>query len=356
MTVFKEIKVTELKSGMRIAKTVENQFGAILISPGMILDFNVIRKLKDIGIEKVTIYDDPEEELEKNRYSFNEKYRENVRDIKKIFDSLNSGNKLDFQQVKGIVDKTSEIDTNRDVISMLSNIRNVDEYTYTHSINVGLLAMMFGRWAKLDKTEVKSLLYAGLLHDIGKARVPDEILNKKGKLTDKEFEIIKKHTIYGYDVVKGCKYISNRIAKAVLLHHERNDSKGYPFGFDKEKIPFLARVLAIVDTYDAMTSDRVYRGHRPPFTVFKLFENDLHSYDLLLSKIFMSNISQYYLGEMVQLTNGKMGEIVYINHNCISKPIIKVGPRYIDLSNSDLEITTLMVKSQFADELTTNSI
>jgi len=349
MPVFKDVKISELEPGMRVAKTIENQFGAILISPGMILDSNMINKLKKMGFDKITVFDDPEEQLEKNRYSFTEKYKENVRDIKKIFVSLSRGKKLDFQQVKGIVDKTSEIDTNRDVINMLSNIRNVDEYTYTHSINVGLLAMMFGRWAKLDKKEIKSLLYAGLLHDIGKARVPDEILNKKGRLTKEEFDKIKKHTVYGYETVKECRYISDKIAKAVLLHHERNDGMGYPFGFDKDRIPFLARVLAIVDTYDAMTSDRVYRDHRPPFSVFKLFEDDLRSYDILLTRIFMGNISQYYLGEMVELSNGKKGEIVYINQNRISKPIVKVGPRYIDLSNSDLEIVDLMVKSQMDD-------
>ncbi len=191
------------------------------------------------------------------------------------------------------------------------------------------------------------MLYAGFLHDIGKARVPDEILNKKGPLTKEEFGIIKKHTVYGYETVKECQYISDKIAKAVLLHHERNNGMGYPFGFDRDRIPFLARVLAIIDTYDAMTSERVYRNRRPPFTVFKLFEDDLRSYDILLTRIFMGNIAQYYPGEVVELSNGEKGEIVYINQKCISKPIIKVGKQYIDLSNSDdLEIVDLMVKSQ----------
>ncbi len=144
-TIYRDVKISELEPGMRVAKIIENQFGAILISPGMILDTNMINKLRKMGFDKLTIFDDPEEELEKNRYSFTEKYKENVRNIKNIFEVLSRGKKLEFQRVKGLVDKTFGIDTNCDVINMLSSIRNADEYTYTHSINVGLLAMMFGR-------------------------------------------------------------------------------------------------------------------------------------------------------------------------------------------------------------------
>lgn len=346
MSQYREVSIKKIKPGMRVARMVENKFGAMLVSPGMILDDNLIKKLKRTGIEKLAIYNDPDEQLEKNRYSFSEEYRENIKDVKNIFNSIHDGNKLDFAQIKEVADKTREIDTNRDIVTMLSTIRDADEYTYTHSVNVGLLAMLFGRWSGLNPINIRQLLYAGLLHDIGKARIPDEILNKRGRLNEDEFEVIKKHTSYGYELAKECKFVSEKIARAVLMHHERNDSSGYPFGHPKEKIPFMARVLAIVDTYDAMTSDRVYRGHRPPFAVFKLFEEDLHSFDLLFSKIFMNNMSQYYLGEMVDLTNGAMGEIVYINPKYISQPIVKVGDKYIDLSDSETQIRDVYVKGQ----------
>ena len=148
---------------------------------------------------------------------------------------------MDYSQITKIANSTIKMDTNRDIVSMLSVIRDVDEYTYTHSVNVGLLAMMFGRWAGLDKKRIEQLLYAGILHDIGKTKVPEEILNKKGKLTKEEFNIIKEHTVKGYDVLKKSGFLPEKIARGVLMHHERNDGNGYPFAFSKKKIPFIVQ-------------------------------------------------------------------------------------------------------------------
>ncbi|MFP4015918.1 MAG: HD-GYP domain-containing protein [Halanaerobiales bacterium] len=341
----KKVAIEELKPGMRTAKMIENQFGAILVTPGMILDDNLIDKLKRTGIYNIEIIDETEEEFDKNQNKFTEQYKDSVENIKSMFSEVQENDKLNFSNIKKIANNSLHMDTNRDIVTMLSLIRDVDEYTYTHSVNVGLLAMMFGRWAGLSNQKIKDLLFAGMLHDIGKSKIPEEILNKKGQLTDEEFDIIRRHTVYGYDLLRKCKLISDPVSRGVLMHHERNDSSGYPFGFSKKKIPFIARVLAIVDTYDAMTSDRVYRGRRPPFEVFRVFEEDLHSYDLMLSKIFMTNMSQFYLGEMVELSNDWMGEIVYINPNQISKPIVKVGEQFIDLSESDIGIKELYVKT-----------
>ncbi len=350
MPNIKTVNIEELKPGMRNAKMIENQFGAILITPGMIIDDNLIKKLKRAGLLSVEIIDETEEEFISNQQNFTERYKDSVNNVKDMFLNIREDDALNFSYIKRVTDNALKMDTNRDIVTVLSIIRGVDEYTYTHSVNVGLLAMMFGRWTGLESSRVKELLYAGMLHDIGKAKIPKEILNKKDKLTDEEFAIIKKHTVHGYDILQKNKLISEKVARGVLMHHERNNSKGYPFAFSKKKIPFIARVLAIVDTYDAMTSDRVYQGRRPPFEVFRLFEEDLHSYDLMLSKIFMTNMSQFYIGEMVELSNDWMGEIVYINPNNISRPIVKIGDQFIDLSESDLNIKELYLKTN-VDEI-----
>ncbi|MFW5971862.1 MAG: HD-GYP domain-containing protein [Bacillota bacterium] len=344
-----EIPVTKAEPGMRVAREIENSFGAILVSPGMILDKELIEKLKRVGIERINVLNDSDEDIEDNRDSFIINYNESMDVIQEIYYTVKKSNKLEIKQISEVIDRVLKIKTNRDIVTMLTIIRDVDDYTYSHSINVGLLAMLFACWAGLNDKYKKRLLYAGILHDIGKAKVPDDILNKKGHLTKEEFKIMKKHSIYGYHLVKENLYISNKIARGVLMHHERNNGTGYPFGFKKEKITFIARVLAIVDTYDAMTSDRVYRGHRPPFDVFKLFENDLHSYDIRLSKIFMNNMSQYYLGEEVILKDGTKAEIVFINPNYISKPIVKVGDKYVDLRNSENEIDELKISNIIID-------
>lgn len=345
MTGHRRVSVTELEPGMRVAKIIENEFGASLVTPGMILDDNLIEKLSNLGVRFVTIYAESKEKIEKNKENFFTKYKENVNNMKKLFKSVSYGNRVEFNKIKAVVDDIAKIDTNRDIVGLLSQVKDTDEYTYTHSINVGLLAMMFGRFLNLEKKDIKQLLYAGFLHDIGKARISNDILNKEGKLTQAEYNEIKKHPIYGYELLKKCDFISNRIAMGVLLHHERNDGSGYPLGLSKEKIPFIAKVLAIVDTYDAMTSDRVYQGHRPPFEVFKVFEKGIQAYDISLSRLFMNDLSQYYIGEEVELSNGQKGEIVFISPNHISEPIVKVGTNFIDLYKSDLEIKDVFVKS-----------
>ncbi|ACL70947.1 HD-GYP domain-containing protein [Halothermothrix orenii] len=344
-----KLKIGRVKPGMRVARTIENKFGACLVKPGMILDDNLINKLSKMGITEVTVYKESDEMIERNIKEFEEKYQENVGNIKGIFKDVNRGNSLEFDNIRKIADEVASVDTNRDIVGLLTRVRDVDEYTYTHSVNVGLLAMMFGRWLKLPEKEIKSLMYAGFLHDIGKAKVPIEILNKKGKLTGSEFNIIKKHTVYGYELVKDCKFISKKVALGVLLHHERNDGSGYPLGLTRDKIPLIAKVLAIVDTYDAMTSDRVYREHRPPFEVFKVLEENVNSYDISLSKIFMNEMAKFYIGEKVRLTNGQTGEIVYVNPHHVSAPIVKVDNKYVDLYNSEIGIDDMLLKNNEID-------
>ncbi|MFW6029811.1 MAG: HD-GYP domain-containing protein [Halanaerobiales bacterium] len=352
MAGIKEVNIDDLQQGMRVARGIENSYGALLVSGGMILDENLIKKLERAGIYQIAIFDESEEQIQHNVSDFENQYQNNVNNLKELYSSVQREAKIDYYKVKDIVDHAMEMDTNRDIVTMLSVIRDADEYTYSHSINVGLLAMMFGRWAGLDKVRIKQLLYAGVLHDIGKSKIPDEILNKKAHLTEDEFDIIKMHPVHGYEIVKKCKLLPDSIARAVLMHHERNNGEGYPFGFNKDKIPFMARVLAIVDTYDAMTSDRVYKKHRPPFDVFCLFEEDLHSYDFMLSKIFMTNMAQYYLGEIVELENNQKGEIVYINPKNISKPIISIdGKEFIDLSDTDLKIKDLQISQTIDNDL-----
>ncbi|NLM98363.1 MAG: HD-GYP domain-containing protein [Halanaerobiaceae bacterium] len=349
MLKVRKVFVDELEPGMRVAREIENQFGAILVNDGMILDENLIEKLKRLGISTVEIFNESDKDLDENRYKFKEQYQESIGNVKEIIHDARN-DYINFSNLKRIADNSLKMDTNRDIITMLSIVRGADEYTYSHSVNVGILAMIFGRWAGLDYKGIKQLLYAGMLHDIGKAKIPDEILNKKGSLTEEEYNIMKMHSLYGYEITKSCKLISEKVRRAVLLHHERNDGSGYPFGFRKDKIPFMARVLAIVDTYDAMTSDRVYRGHRPPFDVFRLFEEDLQSYDILLTRMFMTNMAQYYIGEVVELTDGQKGEIVFINPSYISKPIVKINGEYLNLVNEDLAIKEVYLKSPI-DEL-----
>jgi putative nucleotidyltransferase with HDIG domain len=213
-------------------------------------------------------------------------------------------------------------------------MREADEYTYTHSVNVSLLSMLIGKWLKLDYYSIKSLVSAGLLHDIGKGKISPDILNKPGALTDDEFEEIKKHPAYGYQIAEKIPEVSDDILKAILMHHEREDGSGYPLGLKSEQIHDFAKIVAVADVYDAMTSNRAYRTMICPFDVIESIEKDnFGTLDHRVVSVFLKNIASYYMGDFVKLSNGDIGEIVYINPFNISKPIIRAANSYIDLSN-----------------------
>lgn len=347
MKNYKNVNILELKTGMKVAGKVENEYGAVLVSPGTILTEKIIDKLINVGTEKVAIYkgedEKTEDELEARLKEI--KYEEKIDKMKDIFSDIKRSNKINKSEVKDVVNDIMGIDSNLDIMKLLSDMRGKDEYTYSHSVNVGMMAMMFGRWLKLKESEVRKLTYAGFLHDIGKAKIPDEILNKSSSLNKKEFEIIKTHPIEGYKLIKDNILISEKTAQAVLLHHERKDGSGYPMGIKQDKIPFFAKIIAIVDTFDAMTSDRSYVEHRAPFEVLKILSKDsLQTFDISLLDTFTNNIAKYYQGEEVILNDDSIGRLVFIDPDKPTSPIVKVEDRFIDLRKSDLYIKDLVDK------------
>jgi putative nucleotidyltransferase with HDIG domain len=205
-----------------------------------------------------------------------------------------------------------------------------------HSINVALYTMLMSKWMGFTEKQMKTVIQAGLLHDIGKIKIPGKILNKKGRLTQEEFYIMKKHTIYGYDILKNSCRLKDSVKKSVLLHHERIDGSGYPFGLKDGSIDMYSRILAVADVYDAMTTDRIYKKRITPFEAFReLRETCLSTFDLTILQRFVNNLSAYYIGARVMLNNGQTGEIKYIPPHDIINPIVSVDSNLLDLSRKD---------------------
>jgi HD-GYP domain-containing protein (c-di-GMP phosphodiesterase class II) len=205
---------------------------------------------------------------------------------------------------------------------------------------------MIGRWLKLDKKDLDTLTVAGLLHDIGKVRIPDEILNKTGSLTDEEFAKIKEHPKLGYDILKKQPKLDPRIVNAALMHHERCDGSGYPSKLTEDSIDDYAMIVAIADVYDAMTAARTYRAPLCPFQVISNFEKD--GYQKFSTKYiltFLGHIAQTYQSNRVMLSDGRACNIVMLNQNSLSRPIVQFDDKScLDLSTAsrDLIITTLL--------------
>lgn len=328
------IDIIECIPGMKVSDDIFNNYGAIFIHKDSVLDDYSINKLMNLGIEKLKIYKEIELKECDDR-SISTIYSEKVDEFKSIVKDIGNGKNLDTLKVQTIVkDLQNNFTSVNDIITSLNKIRSIDEYTYSHSINVSLLCSLIGSWLNLSELQKKSLSYCGLLHDIGKSKISHEILHKPGPLTSREYEEMKKHSVLGYKILDGNIALSKDIILSVLMHHEREDGSGYPFGIKGDKISLYAQITAIADVFDAMTSDRVYKNRKTPFDVFRIFESELLTKcNTRILLTFLNRIADYYIGSKIKLNNDFEGEIIFINQKCISKPMIKLDDsRILDLS------------------------
>jgi uncharacterized domain HDIG len=329
------VSVDECQPGMQMAETIFNDYGAIIVAEDTILDSNIISKINRLGVIKVKVYDSTNDNIVVNGTElFRAQYNENMDIMKDLLHDISTGKNLDTKKVNEVSNSIiSRVNENRDIIGCINQMRNADEYTYTHSINVSLLCMLIGKWLKYDYNMVKDLVQTGLLHDIGKGMISQEILNKPGPLTEEEYNEVKKHTTYGYKMAESIPNLNENILNGILMHHEREDGSGYPLNLKGNQIHEFGKIVAVADIYDAMTSFRVYKDKESPFDVFEELEN--HSFGILDQRVtsaFLKNIGSYYIGDFVRINTGSIGEIVHINPMHISQPILKVDDTFIDLA------------------------
>ena len=341
--------ITECKEGDILAEDIINKHGAVIVAENTVLNGYIINRLSTMGIQEIKILDscvktsDQDESI--TYLHIKENYGESIVGIKSIVNELTAGEPLDEEKVLNISNMVCcKIHDSCEILRILNEEKGFDEYTYTHSLNVAFYAMLIGKWLNLDNESIKIVVKAGLLHDIGKTKVPIEILNKKSRLSDEEFELIKKHTLYGHGLVKSTKHFSEEVCDAVLSHHERMDKSGYPFGIGGGQISIFAKIIAVADVYDAMTSDRVYKKRATPFEVFEMFKTiGVKNFDPQIVNTFLMNLSTCYVGSKVLLNTGEIGEIVYIPPQSITEPIINIGHDYIDLAqNREKNILCMM--------------
>ncbi|SDL81080.1 HD-GYP domain-containing protein [Halarsenatibacter silvermanii] len=343
----KKIDIDKLKPGMTIAEDIGSEFGAVLIPSGTVLTEEVINRLEDRGRSEVEIFTEAEEERKSNLEKVKEKerdYRKSVIKFAEKFEKFMYKRRVEYDDVLELTEKTSKLSEEMDLVDVLTAIRRVDEYTYTHSLNVGILAGMFAEWINLSSERKNNLVQAGIFHDIGKAKIPESILKKPDALTKKEFEFMKQHSVFGFRMVKESQQIEDEVAAGILTHHERYDGSGYPRQYEGEKIPLFGRVLAIVDAFDAMTADRVYQRARPLFYAIKVVEEESFGhFDYKLKEVFLRKIPNYLVDERVKLNNKKEARIIFIPPSHPYHPIIKVDDLYLDLKkNPGLEIVEII--------------
>ncbi len=232
--------------------------------------------------------------------------------IKKLLKSAQMGQMVDTDTAQEVVAEcVDSIVRNVDAMVWMSKIKHEHEYTAEHCLNVCILAIAFGRHLNFDQGELKKLGLCGLLHDVGKMKVPTEILDKRGTLTDEELRIMRDHTVAGHSILKETKGVSPLAVDVCLNHHERPDGGGYPRGLKADEISEYAKIIAVVDAYDAMTSDRCYDRAKSPVEAQKiLYDNRGHQFDEQCALQFMQAIGPYPPGTWVELRNGMVGIVL----------------------------------------------
>lgn len=375
----KEYQTKDLLPGMVTAIPVRTKRGQLIINPNVELTRTLISRLEFYGIASVQITENkqvatPMETPKDPAYfpakipvsapspvsdaSYSQKLKSSpefqrfqvdftlrFQDLKNCFDAyLSDGGTVNKEELLSkTISLVSPKQTTLDVFDMLHNMRQVNDSTYAHSLNVAIISRIIGKWLHFSNEELDTLTLAGLLHDIGKTKIPDEVLNKDGKLTDEEFQMIRNHPKYGYDILKS-QPLNSHIKKAALMHHERCDGSGYPMGLTMEEIDDYALIIAIADVYDAMTAARSYRAPLCPFEVIAEFEKDgLQKYKPKYILTFLENIANAYQNNRVMLSDGTSARIVLLNHRRLSKPLVQLDDgACIDLEKSPLYIKAII--------------
>ncbi len=360
----RRVNINQLKAGMVTAEPVTTRSGQVIIERGVELTRPLIMRLSFYCVNEIAVAGDGEEAAPAAAKPASAPIYSQKIKTSKEFQTFQFDHSFVLNSIKNTMedyvfeDGTLETDemlrqttelfdsckTSLELFDMLHNMRSHKDSVYAHSLNVALICRRIGKWLKLDSEALDTLTLCGLLHDIGKLKVPSELLNKPDKYTAEEFALVKNHTRYGYDLLKNLP-LNTHIKKSALSHHERCDGSGYPLGLTKDDTDVYAMIVAIADVYDAMTAARSYRAPLCPFQVIESFEQEgLQKYYPKFILTFLQHIADTYRNNRVLLNDGRSANIVMLNKSRLSKPVVQFDDgSCIDLSTTgDLHIQSIL--------------
>lgn len=344
------VPIQYVKAGSFLAKTIYDDKGSILLREGVKLTEGYIKRITQLGMFSMYINDEYSEK-EVEDVIKPELRQKAIKTIKETFYSLEKFNlnvgknaykdkvlmakrEKYFEDINDIVKEImEELLSKKTVLINIVDIKSADNYTYQHSVNVAVLSLVIGIQLQLDRKQLSDLCLGALVHDIGKALISDEILQKKDKLTEEEMDIVREHVTRGYDFLKGSLDISAPSRIVTLQHHEREDGNGYPEGRAGDEINALARIVAVADVYDALTSDRPYRkALSPNDAVEYIMAGGDKQFNYEVVKAFSKCIVPYPEGTIVKLSNGEVAVVEEVYPNFPLRPKLKL----INKSNEEV--------------------
>ena len=359
------VELSELKEGLRIDQSIVDLTGRILITRGSCLEAYHLEELGNLRISGVYIAEpdslpirEADIQISANAtqmvrmLSVEDRpaviLRENVK--KQVAEGIqflfnNPESESFMEATNSVADDLMTAVLENDAVAVDVNALKVsDEYTFKHSVDVGSIAMVIGKTMKLPREFIREIGMAGLLHDLGKSRIPGKILNKPGRLTDEEFAVMKKHSLYSYEMIKNKPGLSDDIKLGVLQHHEKMGGNGYPMGVGNGKISLIGRILSVADIYDALVTERPYKSAFSPRDAVEMIMAMSRDLDNNVIRAFLRSVILYPVGSILQLSNGEYARVVENVEGRPTRPkVVELATgKYYDLAN-DIACANLLV-------------
>lgn len=367
LIIRKFVRIRSLKDGMIIDQSIVDRAGRILIARGTPMDNFHREALLRMGIGGVYIREGEEDEEKENKNNqivvsaavqkvidkstVNDRAKVNLSESVKarvaegIQYLYNDTESESFTSTtKNITDDLMRAITDNDALAVdISALKVSDEYTFKHSVDVATMSMIVARKYGLSDKDVYEIGISGLLHDVGKSKIPNEILNKAAKLTDEEFAMMKQHSLFGYSILKDKNDLSNQIKMGVLQHHEKMNSRGYPMGVGADKINIFARIISVADIYDALVTERPYKKPFSPRDAVEMIMSMTEELDINVMRSFLESVILYPVGTDVELSTGEPARVVENNPQYVLRPKVvglKSGKTYdlADIKNASVVI------------------
>ncbi len=355
-----------MQQDMVIDQAIVDRAGRILIARNTAMDEYLISSLVKMGIPGVYIREGEEDEepadsgtpavapaieraIEKStvpdrtKVQLTESVKARVVEgIQYLYNDTDSPNFTNTTRT--ITDDLMKAISDNDAIAVdISALKISDEYTFKHSVDVATMSMIVAKKYGLNEREVYEIGISGLLHDVGKSKIPNEILNKAGKLTDEEFAMMKQHSLFGYGILKDKEDLSNPIKMGVLQHHEKINGRGYPMSVAGDKINLFARIISVSDIYDALVTERPYKKPFSPRDAVEMIMSMTEELDISVMRSFLESVILYPVGTDVELSTGEKARVIENNPKYVLRPKVmglKTGKTYdlADISNASIVI------------------
>lgn len=319
------VKLTDDLIGKRLGAPICDSSGRIILRKGVELTSTYIERLRNLGYVRIFIENELAPDIEVTDAISKEARVLAAESVRQVLAQVEAGLQPDVRRIQIAVDRIiDDIFDDSCVVKAIAVVRNIDDYTMMHSVNVAVLSIIIARSLGYPRHDLKDIGVGAILHDIGKAKLPRVLINKPGKLTDQEFEQVKRHTEYGFEILRKIFSINLSSAHIAYQHHERLDGSGYPRGLVGEGIHPWSRLAAVADVYDALTTDRPYRAaFRPDEAMAILHDNTGVQFEGRPVIHLIRRLAIYPAGTIVRLNNGYIG-IVVRQTTVSSRPVVRV--------------------------------